>query len=251
MKNVDAFIISDIHLSENEPATLAGFLHFLQQQASQADSLYILGDLFEYWIGDDDPNPLHDKILQAFLVLHQQNVNCYFIHGNRDLLLGKKYAKQCKMIVLPSESVINITGRNILLLHGDELCTYDKSYQRYRRLVHCCFIQKLFLRLPLSMRLKFVERLRARSKAENYQKSAQEMDTNPEEVCRLLMRYGVDIMIHGHTHKPAVHQLMAGTKHATRYVLGAWHQEGSLIKITPSSIELLRFPLITTGQTSD
>src|SRR5699024_6877187 len=136
----DALIVADIHLNEAEPDIIDGFLRFLQQEATKAKALYILGDLFEFWIGDDDPNPLHQKISDALLALSEQNIRCYFIHGNRDLLLGKRYAKRSRLALLPSETVINIGGQNILLLHGDELCTFDKGYQYYRRIVHCSVI---------------------------------------------------------------------------------------------------------------
>lgn len=234
--------IADLHLSEKEPAITAGFLHFLQRQAVHADALYILGDLFEVWIGDDDPSPLHDKIAAALHDLHQRGVPCFFIHGNRDFLLGRRFADACGMTLLPQTQRLELYGRPILILHGDILCTDDQGYQRYRRRVNRRWLQRLFLALPLRCRLGIAERMRAGSQRANQSKSLEIMDVNPQAVREMAERYQVDWMIHGHTHRPAVHfePLLKGTLH--RAVLGAWHRQGSMVKVADTGIELIEFP---------
>lgn len=142
---MSTLFIADLHLCAQEPAITAGFLRFLQREAVHADALYILGDLFEAWIGDDDPEPLHAEIAAALKALQQAGVPCYFIHGNRDFLLGKRFAR-ASMQLLPEEKVLELYGRRILILHGDTLCTDDQAYQQFRRKVHNPLIQKLFWR---------------------------------------------------------------------------------------------------------
>ncbi|AIA71975.1 UDP-2,3-diacylglucosamine diphosphatase [Pectobacterium atrosepticum] len=234
--------IADLHLSLHEPAITAGFLRFLRHEAIHADALYILGDLFDAWIGDDDPQPLHATIAAELYALHQLGIPCYFVHGNRDFLIGKRFARQSGMTLLPTENIVDLYGQKILILHGDTLCTDDPAYQKFRRRVHNPFIQQLFLLLPLSLRLKIAAKMRASSQQANQQKSQQIMDVNPEQVLERLRHYQVKTMIHGHTHRPAIHQVDLGKSYGRRAVLGAWHEEGSMIKVTPQNIELISFP---------
>lgn len=234
--------IADLHLSVHEPAITAGFLRFLRSEAMSADALYILGDLFDAWIGDDDPQPLHATVATALRELHQHGVRCYFVHGNRDFLIGKHFAQQSRMILLPTETVLDLYGQRILILHGDTLCTDDPAYQKFRRRVHNKFIQRLFLLLPLRFRLKIAKKMRSASQYANQSKSQQIMDVNAEEVIRRLDYYQVNTMIHGHTHRPKIHQIATEHIHAQRAVLGAWHHEGSMIKVTGQHIELITFP---------
>lgn len=234
--------IGDLHLSEQEPAITAGFLRFLREEAAQADALYILGDLFDAWIGDDDPQPLHHTVAAALLALHQQGVPCYFVHGNRDFLLGKRFARQSGMTLLPEENRIALYGREYLVLHGDTLCTDDAAYQRFRRRVHNPLIQRLFLWLPLKLRLRIAARMRSASQQANQIKSFDIMDVNPQQVADRLRHFQVNSMIHGHTHRPAIHTLTIDGESAQRAVLGAWHEEGSFIKVTPDGISLRAFP---------
>jgi len=236
------FFIADIHLCAQEPAITAGFLRFLRQEAARADALYILGDLFEAWIGDDDPQPLHTQIAQALNQLHQQGVPCFFIHGNRDFLLGRRFARDSLMTLLPEEKVLELYGRRIVILHGDTLCTDDVAYQKFRKKVHKPLIQKLFLWLPLKWRLAIAAKMRANSKASNSQKEMAIMDVNPYAVVRTMQTHGVQWMIHGHTHRPAIHEVMLGETVGHRAVLGAWHQQGSMIKVSADGVELIHFP---------
>lgn len=234
--------IADLHLSEHEPAITAGFLRFLKEQAIQAKALYILGDFFDFWIGDDDPNPLHQQIAQALMTLKNAGIPVYFIHGNRDFLIGTRFAKESGIILLPQEKVLKIYQHHILILHGDTLCTDDDVYQRYRKKVHNKFIQRLFLLLPLFVRLRIADKMRSRSQHENQYKSDAIMDVNPQAVIDTFKHFNTQWMIHGHTHRPAVHTVHIEGKTYYRGVLGAWHTEGSMFKVTAKKIELIHFP---------
>ena len=234
--------IADLHLQTEEPAITAGFLRFLRGEAKSADALYILGDLFEAWIGDDDPNPLHHEMAAAIKALVDSGVPCYFIHGNRDFLIGKRYARESGMTLLPEERVLNLYGRKVLIMHGDTLCTDDTGYLAFRAKVHTPWIQKVFLALPLFIRNRIAARMRAGSKAANSSKSMTIMDVNPQAVVRVMEKHDVQWLIHGHTHRPDVHSLIANGQPAHRVVLGAWHTEGSMVKVTPEGVELIAFP---------
>lgn len=234
--------IADLHLQTEEPAITAGFLRFLRGEAKSADALYILGDLFEAWIGDDDPNPLHREMAAAIHALVDSGVPCYFIHGNRDFLIGKRYARECGMTLLPEEQVLDLYGRKVLIMHGDTLCTDDTGYLAFRAKVHTPWIQKVFLALPLFIRNRIAARMRAGSKAANSSKSMTIMDVNPQAVVRVMEKHDVQWLIHGHTHRPDVHSLIANGQPAHRVVLGAWHTEGSMVKVTPEGVELIAFP---------
>ena len=234
--------IADLHLQTEEPAITAGFLRFLQGEARHADALYILGDLFEAWIGDDDPNPLHREIAIAIKALVDSGVPCFFVHGNRDFLLGKRYARDCGMTLLAEETVLDLYGRNILIMHGDTLCTDDTGYLAFRAKVHNPWIQTLFLALPLFIRSRIAAKMRAGSKAANSSKSMTIMDVNPQAVASVMAKHQVQWLIHGHTHRLYMHDLTVNDKPAHRVVLGAWHTEGSMIKVTPDGVELIAFP---------
>ena len=234
--------IADLHLQTEEPAIVAGFLRFLRGEAKNADALYILGDLFEAWIGDDDPNPLHHEIAAALKALVDSGVPCYFIHGNRDFLVGKRFARESGMVLLPEEQVLDLYGRKVLIMHGDTLCTDDTGYLAFRAKVHTPWIQKLFLALPLFIRNRIAAKMRAGSKAANSSKSMTIMDVNPQAVINVMEKHRVQWLIHGHTHRPDVHDLIANGEPAHRVVLGAWHSEGSMVTVTPEGVELIAFP---------
>lgn len=231
--------IADLHLCNEEPAITAGFLHFLQGEARSCDALYILGDLFEAWIGDDDPNPLHKQIAAALKALP---VPKYFIHGNRDFLLGQRFARVSGMTLLPEEQVLDLYGHRVLIMHGDTLCTDDEGYQRFRAKVHQRWLQRLFLALPLRLRMRIAARMRNGSKQANQHKSVSIMDVNQSAVEAAMTHQQVPILIHGHTHRPAIHPFTLHGENAQRAVLGAWHENGSMIQLDTSGVSLIEFP---------
>ncbi|MDO6705699.1 UDP-2,3-diacylglucosamine diphosphatase [Photobacterium sp. 1_MG-2023] len=230
--------IADLHLSADRPDITNCFLRFLSEEATQCEALYVLGDLFEMWIGDDDKNPFHRQITEAFKTLTDAGVPCYFIHGNRDFLIGKQFSRETGMTLLPEHTVIDLYGTPTLILHGDTLCTLDESYQRYRKKVHNPLIQWLFLRLPLSWRQAVGRKMRANSSNTNQMKADAIMDVTPEAVVDLMRETQVKHMIHGHTHRPAVHTLQVDHQQATRIVLGDWYDQGSVLICTPDGNQL-------------
>lgn len=231
--------IADLHLCQEEPAITAGFLHFLSHQARHCTELYILGDLFEAWIGDDDPCPLHQQVANAIAALP---IPVYFIHGNRDFLIGKRFAKLANMQLLPEEVLLERFGKKLVIMHGDTLCTDDVGYQSFRKKVHTRWIQWLFLRLPLRLRLKIASKMRAGSRQANQHKAMQVMDVNQEAVLKLFRKYQADYLVHGHTHRPALHSVPAISPQAIRGVLGAWHHEGWVIEWSAQGLQLINFP---------
>ncbi len=236
--------ISDLHLSAERPDITACFLRFMAQEARGIDALYVLGDLFEMWIGDDDESPFHQQVKQAFRALTDSGVPCYFIHGNRDFLIGRRFSEETGVTLLPEHSVIDLYGTPTLILHGDTLCTLDEGYQRYRKKVHNRFIQWLFFRLPLRYRQQIGHKMRSGSSQSNQMKSQAIMDVTPTEVLKAMNQYQVRQMIHGHTHRPDVHDILVQGQPAQRIVLGDWYDHGSVLVCTPEGCELetLDFP---------
>ncbi|MBC7004628.1 UDP-2,3-diacylglucosamine diphosphatase [Photobacterium sp. BZF1] len=230
--------ISDLHLSADRPDITACFLRFMSTEARGIDALYVLGDLFEMWIGDDDDSPFHQQIKTAFRQLTDSGVPCYFIHGNRDFLIGKRFSQETGVELLPEHTVVDLYGTATLILHGDTLCTLDEGYQRYRKKVHNRFIQWLFFRLPLSYRQRIGEKMRSGSSQTNQAKSQAIMDVTPEEVVHVMAELGVNQMIHGHTHRPDIHALSVNGEDGRRIVLGDWYDHGSVLVCTPQGCEL-------------
>ncbi|MFM2483758.1 UDP-2,3-diacylglucosamine diphosphatase [Celerinatantimonas yamalensis] len=232
-----SYFIADLHLSDERPDMVRAFLRFVQEQAYQADALYILGDLFEVWVGDDLRTTTSQTVAQALKKLTQSGVPCYFICGNRDFLVGKRYCKQCGMTMLPDETIINLYGRQTMLLHGDIMCTLDESYQKFRRMVHRRWVQWLFLHLPKRARANIANRMRANSKRYNQSKSDNIMDVTPEQVTTRFKHYQLDWMIHGHTHRPAIHHPFNDNSQQ-RIVLGDWYEHSSVLTVTPEHADL-------------
>ena len=230
------YFIADLHLSENRPHLLALFRQFMQEQAPEAEKLYILGDLFDFWIGDDEQSDLISEVQQLIRHLTEQGVPCYFQHGNRDFLIGKKFAKACGMTLLPTYQVIDLYGTPTLLCHGDTLCVDDVKYQQYRKKVHQKWRQWLFLHLPLKVRLKIAEKIRAKSRQDKQVKSTEIMDVNAAFVQQMFAKFHVTQMIHGHTHRQKHHEI---PPHFHRIVLGDWGETSSLLEVTPHSIEFI------------
>ncbi|WP_454906847.1 UDP-2,3-diacylglucosamine diphosphatase [Aggregatibacter sp.] len=230
------YFIADLHLSENRPHLLALFRQFMQEQAPEAEKLYILGDLFDFWIGDDEQSDLISEVQQLIRHLTEQGVPCYFQHGNRDFLIGKKFANACGLTLLPTYQVIDLYGTPTLLCHGDTLCVDDVKYQQYRKKVHQKWRQWLFLHLPLKVRLKIAEKIRAKSRQDKQLKSTEIMDVNAAFVQQIFTQFHVTQMIHGHTHRQKHHEI---PPHFHRIVLGDWGETSSLLEVTPHSIEFI------------
>ena len=230
------YFIADLHLSENRPHLLALFRQFMQEQAPEAEKLYILGDLFDFWIGDDEQSDLISEVQQLIRHLTEQGVPCYFQHGNRDFLIGKKFAKACGLTLLPTYHVIDLYGTPTLLCHGDTLCVDDVKYQQYRKKVHQKWRRWLFLHLPLKVRLKIAEKIRAKSRQDKQLKSTEIMDVNADFVQQMFAQFHVTQMIHGHTHRQKHHEI---PPHFHRIVLGDWGETSSLLEVTPHSIEFI------------
>ena len=230
------YFIADLHLSENRPHLLALFRQFMQEQAPEAEKLYILGDLFDFWIGDDEQSDLISEVQQLIRHLTEQGVPCYFQYGNRDFLIGKKFANACGLTLLPTYQVIDLYGTPTLLCHGDTLCVDDVKYQHYRKKVHQKWRQWLFLHLPLQVRLNIAEKIRAKSRQDKQVKSTEIMDVNAAFVQQMFAKFHVTQMIHGHTHRQKHHEI---PPHFHRIVLGDWGETSSLLEVTPHSIEFI------------
>jgi UDP-2,3-diacylglucosamine hydrolase len=236
--------VSDLHLDATRPAATECFLRFLAGTARDAGTLYILGDLFEVWTGDDAAGTHEMRILEALRQYTRAGHHCAFLCGNRDFLVGAGFAAQTGVTLLPDETLIDVHGEQVLLLHGDTLCTDDHSYQRYRRLVHNRALRALYLALSPRVRHRIAAYARRRSEAANASKSAEIMDVNPAAVADAFRRHGVHLMVHGHTHRPATHTLELDGKPAMRVVLGAWHDQGSVLYWTESGPELQRIGFV-------
>jgi UDP-2,3-diacylglucosamine hydrolase len=233
--------ISDLHLDASRPHITRLFLDFLENEASQADALYILGDLFEAWIGDDAPDEVGNLVAEGLARLHERGVPCFYIHGNRDFLLGDAYARRARMTLLPDPSVVEIGGERVLLMHGDTLCTDDAPYQAFRKQTHDPTWQCAFLSRPLAERRAFAEQARAES--QKYTKSVVDAitDVNAAAVSATLRERAVRRLIHGHTHRPARHADKLDGNAVERIVLGDWYEQGSVLSIRECTIELAAF----------
>lgn len=224
---MSTLFISDLHLDASRPHITRLFLEFLETEAAQADALYILGDLFEAWIGDDASDEVGDAIADGLAHLHERGVACFYMHGNRDFLLGDAYARRARMTLLPDPSVIEIEGERVLLMHGDTLCTDDVPYQTFRTQTRDSKWQRAFLARPVSERQQFAEQARAESKRHTRAPEHEAiMDVNPDAVAHALETHGVSSIVHGHTHRPALHT--DGTRR--RIVLGDWYEQGSVLR---------------------
>ena len=223
--------ISDLHLCANRPHITDAFLHFLKNTAVKANALYILGDFFEYWAGDDDIADVHHQtIINALSTLADSGVNLYFMHGNRDFLVSTGFCKAAKITLLQDPTLINLYGKKVLLSHGDDLCTDDWAYQTFRHQVRDKKWQEDFLRQPLIVRKEQIESIRMRSEQEKSLKSSQIMDVNQTAVEALLVKFDYPpIFIHGHTHRPKEHHIQLGEHQITRWVLGDWYEQGSYL----------------------
>lgn len=233
------YFIADLHLSAERDDINQCLFEFLRDQAPQADALYVLGDLFEVWIGDDDQNSFTVNIAKEFNALSQSGVPVYFIHGNRDFLIRERFAKQAGIKILPEQVVIDLYGEPTLIMHGDELCTMDIDYQTFRKKARSWWWPRIMLSLPLSTRRKLARKGRATSKQKQKKLSAEIMDVTPDEVVNCMEKFAVKRLIHGHTHRPAIHELVLNNQSAQRIVLGDWYEQGSVLKVSEENVDLM------------
>lgn len=229
-----SLFISDLHLCEDRPHLTAALERFLVTHGGDCEALYILGDLFESWIGDDDDSPGHRRVMEALRNFSAAGSGLYFMHGNRDFLLGTQFAHHVGGSLLEECSVIDLYGEPTLLLHGDSLCIDDTAYMAFRQQVRNSIWQQEMLARPLADRRLIASMLRIKSQQQNANKAENIMDVNAQEVARVMHAQGVRQMIHGHTHRPAVHQVRDGEHElGKRWVLGDWGTRGWQIRATP------------------
>ncbi|HBX59704.1 MULTISPECIES: UDP-2,3-diacylglucosamine diphosphatase [unclassified Methylophaga] len=231
--------ISDLHLSPDQPELIRLATDFVAQQVN-VDAFYIVGDIFNTWLGDDLVPTEFDPFIQALQNLQQQGSKIYLMVGNRDFMLGKDFARRVGGTLLDDPVMIDVYGHKILLMHGDSLCTDDVSYQRYRKVVRNRWLQKLFLAMPLTVRQGISDKIKAKSKQQKQYKQAQIMDVNPASVRQVMQQYNATLLLHGHTHRPAIHTLQSSQNNSNyRIVLGDWQPDASYIEITPEKIRLV------------
>lgn len=236
--------ISDLHLDAQRPAVTRLFLDFLAGlDPQQCTGLYILGDLFEAWIGDDDDNTHYQQVLTGLRATTARGLPIWIMHGNRDFLLGENFARATGCTLLADPALIDLGGIPTLLMHGDTLCTDDHEYLQFRQMVRNPDWQRQFLAKPLAERRQIAANLRETSRQRTGEKQAAIMDVNQLTVLETLLQHGVMRLIHGHTHRPAVHNLTLGGQPAQRIVLGDWYEQGSLLRSENGTLKLIDLPL--------
>jgi UDP-2,3-diacylglucosamine hydrolase len=239
---VPALFISDLHLSEDRPAANERFIGFLEQPARAAEALYILGDFFEYWVGDDDlANPFNAVIAGLLRDLSRSGVALYFMHGNRDFLVGEGFCAATGAKLLEDPTLVDLGGEKTLLMHGDTLCTDDLDYQAWRRTARSAAWQQAFLAKPLAERRHAVLGMREKSKAVVQAKPEEIMDVNEDAVRQVLAQHGATRLIHGHTHRPGHHRVSIDKRQGERWVLPDWYGRGGYLKLVRGKPELVRF----------
>lgn len=229
--------ISDLHLQQERPEITRAFFDFLVRHANHAHQLYILGDFFEVWVGDDGITPFHQQIIDCLARL-SETCEIYFMHGNRDFLIGDHFADLTGITILNDPTVISLYGTQTLLLHGDSLCTSDQAYMQFRQMVRDPSWQQNFLSKPLAERLAIAKELRERSRQETAEKEEYITDVTPQAVTEAMESHGCSLMIHGHTHRPARHHVNLDQVSGERIVLGDWDHNGWYLSADPESIEL-------------
>ncbi|MDH4126083.1 MAG: UDP-2,3-diacylglucosamine diphosphatase [Gammaproteobacteria bacterium] len=227
---MSTLFVSDLHLEAERPDIGNQFIEFLKNEAMEADELYILGDLFEAWVGDDDPNTHYAKIKMAIRKVVDKGVPVYFMHGNRDFMIGRRFANETGVEILNDPYPVDMYGQKALLSHGDALCTDDQQYQRVRVMTRNPDWQASILAKPLKERLRIAEEARRQSLERTLNMSMDIMDVNQDEVRRVIIEHGVDVLLHGHTHRPGVHNIDLGNRKAQRIVLGDWYRQGSVVR---------------------
>ncbi|RMJ05979.1 UDP-2,3-diacylglucosamine hydrolase [Marinobacter litoralis] len=241
---MSTLFISDLHLEETRPDITGAFLSFLRNEAMGVERLYILGDFFEAWIGDDERTPLQEQIAAALREVSTSGTDIYLMHGNRDFLIGEDFCERVGATLLDDPTVIDLYGTPALLMHGDSLCTDDVEYQKFRANMRNPKTVEMLLARPLKDRQLMARQLREISMAKNQGKAESIMDVNLDEVVNEFERHDVQLMIHGHTHRPAIHELKANEKPARRIVLGDWDKNVWWLVARPETpLELKKTPL--------
>ncbi len=236
-------LISDLHLEEERPDITRAFLHFLATRATQAEALYILGDFFEVWIGDDAMTPFQESIARALRALSERGVRIYLMHGNRDFMLGQTFCHKAGCKLLADPSVVRLCGEPVLLMHGDSLCTHDEGYMRLRRLLRNPLSLFVLRNLPLATRRKLARKLRNESRTQTRMKASDIIDVTPELIPGVLAEHRVRTLIHGHTHRPATHDLEVDGQPAKRIVLGDWDRQGWALQVDENGYHQAPFAL--------
>lgn len=231
--------ISDLHLESAQPEGIERFVDFAEREARIAERLYILGDLFEAWIGDDDTDPGVRPVAAALKRLTRSGTACFIMHGNRDFLIGERFVAETGCTLLGDYERIDVHGTAVLLTHGDLLCTDDKDYMTLRATVRDPAWQTAFLAKPLEERRAIADGLRQLSRTEIAAKPEDIMDVNRAAVEATMQRFGVRTLLHGHTHRPAVHEIALDGEKAVRIVLGAWHDRASVVRWDEKGFELV------------
>ena len=240
MTTTHCLFISDLHLCNERPEKLALFRQLLRGPARNADTLYILGDLFESWAGDDDSTPPHPDIVRELTEYSASGGKLAIMRGNRDFLLGPTFIKATGATQLKDPTIINLYGKQVLLSHGDTLCTRDIPYQVFRLLVNNPVVIPIFLALPYSLRYRLWHRIRFVTKRSAYNKSPDITDVHQPAVEKVMHRKQVHILIHGHTHREGIHEFSMDGITARRYVLGDWYDSDSVLVATNASLQLMR-----------
>ena len=234
--------ISDLHIDASRPAITSQFVEFLSRDAAQAEALYVLGDLFESWIGDDDPDPAQRSAIEAIRGLTGSGVPCFVMRGNRDFLLGERFCAASGAVLLPDPVLLSLHGKTALVMHGDALCTDDRSYQKLRATVRNADWQRQFLALRVAQRRALAAAARDGSRAHTAAVGYEITDVNSGSVAEVLRNSGAQILLHGHTHRPAVHALSVDDRPCTRIVLGDWYSQGSALRWDERGYELQSLP---------
>ena len=241
---MSVLLISDLHLTPECPDIVRAFSEFMQDRASRAEALYILGDFFEYWVGDDAMEPFHHDVATLLKTYTDSGKPLYLMPGNRDFAIGKRFLQATGARWLKDPTLTKFNNEPVLLMHGDLLCTRDQEYLKYRKIIRNPFVLWVLRMMPLSYRKNLAGKIRANSKKSKNGKSMEIMDVTPEEVIRIMEQYGVKTLIHGHTHRPAVHDLKLKQGTGRRYVLGDWGRSGWELIATGDEFILKEFPIL-------
>lgn len=233
--------VSDLHLEDARPDITRAFFHLLDQLHGQYEELYLLGDIFEVWLGDDTPSTGAHQLAEKLHAIASQGVRIFLMHGNRDFLIGQAYADRCGASLIQEPWLLTVSGKKALLMHGDVLCTQDVDYLAFRQMVRNPTWQSAFLSKPIAERIAIGRELREKSQASAKEKADTIMDVTPAEVVTIMEQHQIELLIHGHTHRPAVHAVALASSNGTRMVLGDWYKMGWYILADKDAARLVPF----------